>query len=228
MGKNFLYAIAAFTAIVGAIVFVKNRNMVSTVSAPSASVTASAREIVRDGKYALAAQSALNWEGRKTLIVGYKDVGTLMAKEGNFTVSGGTVTDGKIVFDMSTIRVGKTGKGMGESGLDRHLKSDDFFGVEKFPTAELVFKETLPSADVVTSFGYTVRGELTIKGITQLVEIPVTVYMQDGKLRVDGKAELDRTKWDIRYGSDKFFDNLANNVIDDMFSVSFQFVAGAQ
>ncbi len=228
MGKNLLYAVVALGVIGGVIFFVKDKNRAPQEAEIPTASTESPREMVRDGKYMLAAESTLNWEGRKNLIVGYKDVGTLKAKEGNFTVSGGKVADGKIIFNMSTIQAGKTGKGMGEEGLERHLKSDDFFATEKFPTAEFMIRETVSAEDVQSSHRYAIKGDLIMKGITQSVEIPAIVYLRDGSLRVEGAAEFDRTKWDIRYGSDKFFDNLANNVIDDMFSISFQFTASAQ
>jgi polyisoprenoid-binding protein YceI len=72
---------------------------------------------------------------------------------------------------------------------------------------------------------YLVRGKLTIKGITNDIEFPAAIYMQKGELHAKATFDLDRTKWDIRYGSNKFFDNLANNVIDDMFTVSFDLTA---
>lgn len=178
---------------------------------------------VKDGGYTvLSSESTVQWKGSKTLIANYEDTGTLAIKEGEFNVSNGVVSSGKVVFDMSSIKALTTGGGSGQDRLSGHLKSADFFDVSKFGEATLVINEA-KSIDQVT---YTLKGTLTIKDKTNPVEFPVKVGTRsDGALSAEGSVSLDRTLWDVRYGSDKFFDNLANNVIDDMFTVSFNLIA---
>jgi len=172
-----------------------------------------------DGDYQIdLALSMVNWEGKKTLIANYIDEGTISIKEGDLQVSGGKISSGDFVIDMNTIKAGSTSNTKATVDmLEKHLKSDDFFGVEKFPTAKFTIKD-------VNMIGgeYIASGELTIKDITNQIEFPITINQEgEGSVTVVGGAVLDRTKWDIRYGSDKFFDNLANNVIDDNFTVKF-------
>ncbi|MFZ5391101.1 MAG: YceI family protein, partial [Patescibacteria group bacterium] len=73
-----------------------------------------------------------------------------------------------------------------------------------------------------------ITGDLTIKNITKPISFPAVVTNNDGQLKLIADIKLDRTLWDIRYGSDKFFDNLANNVIDDIFTVTLNLTAAKQ
>ena len=92
-----------------------------------------------------------------------------------------------------------------------HLKSADFFNVEKFPTA--TFKVT--SAVKKSEKEVLLKGTMTILGKSQ----PVEVLAQIEKTKTGGKGHanlvIDRTRWDIRYGSDKFFKNLGDKIIKD-------------
>jgi polyisoprenoid-binding protein YceI len=183
---------------------------------------------IADGTYVLvASESVINWQGSKTLIANYDDTGTINLKDGMFTVKDSVVTDGAVTFDMKTITVSSTGKGVGDfpGMLEKHLKSDDFFGVEKNPTAEFKVKSVMAQPDNT----YMVTGDLTMKGKTNEIVLPARVSMMDGgKLHITADATVDRTKFDIRYGSGKFFDNLADNVIDDNFTVNFDLMATKQ
>ena len=104
--------------------------------------------------------------------------------------------------------------------LDGHLKSDDFFSVEKHPIATFRVKSVDTSGTKSS-----IKGDLTIKGITHEVEFPVETKMVDGTLTASGTAKLDRTKWDIRFRSGKFFTDLGDNLIYDEFEVKFDLVA---
>lgn len=168
-------------------------------------------------------ESEIKWEGRKTLVPNYADSGTLSFQSGEFFINDGVVVGGRAIFDMNSIEVLSTGILRNEDVLKNHLKSDDFFSVENYPTAELVIKEITPVAGQSEQF--TLSGVLTMKGITQNVSFPARVSYENGRVEIQGKTDLDRTLWDIRFGSNKFFDNLANNVIDDFFSVEFKVVA---
>ena len=91
-----------------------------------------------------------------------------------------------------------------------HLKSDDFFGVANFPTAELNITEVKKS-----DAGYTVTGNLTIKGISK----PVTFDTAVTKSGATAQIVIDRTDYDVKYGSGKFFDNLGDKTIYDDFTL---------
>ncbi len=167
------------------------------------------------------ADTKITWTGRKVILKNWIDSGTIALKEGTFEVKGDSVVLNKFVFDMTSIAAMKTGSGKGQDMLSKHLKSADFFDVEKFPTATFIAKDVMPNGTSTTE--YTVKGDMTIKGITKEISIPVTFDRTNPDMTVaKGSVDLDRTLWDIKYGSDKFFQGLGDNIIDDMFNISFE------
>ena len=120
------------------------------------------------------------------------------------------LTGGSFVIDMTTINSTDL-EGEYKGKLEGHLKSDDFFGVENNPIATLVFKD-------VTSSGknaYTVSGDLTIKGKTNPVTFTISIYGS----KATASLKVDRTKYDVRYGSTSFFDGLKDKAIYDEFDL---------
>jgi polyisoprenoid-binding protein YceI len=183
-------------------------------------------ETVEGGDYlVLQNESSLLWEAGKTMVVNYKNQGSIDILNGEFSLEDGQISSGSLIFDMTSLQVITMTTTGANASLERHLKSDDFFSVEEFPQAELIIYPSNLVEDDELSMAYNLRGSLTIKGIDQDIEFPVLVYKINDDIIVEGTASLDRTLWDIRYGSDKFFDNLADNVIDDFFTVNFKIVA---
>ena len=194
----------------------------SPTSTSATQTPAMASSAIPAGSYVvIPAESVLNWAARKPLIEGYINSGTIGLTEGKITTDG-KVSSGTLTYDMNTLRVGLTAKKPGKEGaLEGHLKSPDFFDVAKFPTATFVIKSLTKGADAT----YTLKGDLTMKGKTNEVSFPATVSVKDGVLHAEASTEIDRTKWGITYGSGSFFQNLADNMIDDMVKLSFVLVA---
>lgn len=158
------------------------------------------------------AKSTVNWTGKK---VTGEHHGTIAVKEGNLEVAGGKVTGGKVVMDMSAIANTDLTDADMNAKLIGHLKSDDFFGVATYPTAELVITKV---------DGTTFSGNLTIKGITNPASFTAT-SSKDGKSTVyKGALTVDRSKYNVKYGSKSFFDNLGDKVIYDEFTLDFSLV----
>jgi polyisoprenoid-binding protein YceI len=192
---------------------------VSPSQTPSES---SAPVVLVDGTYQLIASSSqMSWEGRKTLILNYTDKGSVGLKSGTAVVSGGKVARGEVVVDMTTIKTSSTGRGSGESMQERHIKGADFFDVEKYPTATFTF-DSISTASA--SGDLTVNGKLTIKGVTQPIVFLAKLLSSGDQLIMQATVTLNRTHWGIKYGSGSFFKDLGDNVIDDMFTVSFSVV----
>jgi polyisoprenoid-binding protein YceI len=158
------------------------------------------------------AKSTVNWTGKK---VTGEHHGTIAVKEGNLEVTGGKVTGGKVVIDMSTMaNTDLTDAGM-NGKLVGHLKSDDFFAVAAHPTADLVITKVEGTA---------FSGNLTIKGITNPVSFTATSSIDGNNTVYKGTLTIDRSKFNIRYGSKSFFDNLGDKVIYDEFTLDFSLV----
>ena len=153
-------------------------------------------------------KSSINWVGKK--VTGSHE-GTITLKEGALVFKGKKVVNGNFTVDMTTINTTDL-SGKGKTNLDGHLKSDDFFGVEKFPTATLVFKTIGEKSNGV----YAVTADLTIKGITHPIKFEFTV---DGNM-ASTTLKVDRTKYDIKYGSGSFFSDLGDKTIYDEFELT--------
>lgn len=185
------------------------------------------RRVVTAGTYAVdTTRSIVNWSGKKPLISGYINSGTIMMENGSIVV-GETEATGNFLIDMNTLKVGLTAtKPNQETKLEEHLKSERWFDVVANPTANFKITSVSKSADSDTTFNYTIDGELTMKGQTHSVSFPATIYQtEDGTLIAKAATEIDRTKWGVTSGSGSFFDNLADNVIDDMIALSFSIEA---
>lgn len=159
-----------------------------------------------DGYYKVdTASSSVEWVGAK--ITGSSHEGTVSISEGGLQLTNGVISAGKFTIDMSTINVTDLEGGKKER-LEGHLKNADFFDVEKFKTANISIKQV--DGDKITA-------DLTIKGITESVVFPVKVVANDnGQLTATATIEVDRSKYDVRYGSGSFFDDLGDRAIDDI------------
>lgn len=152
-------------------------------------------------------KSNIHWIGKK--VTGQHD-GTIALKAGALVFKGNKLAGGNFIVDMTTINTTDLDGGMKEK-LDGHLKSDDFFGTEKFKTANLVFKTIADKGNK----NYTVTADLTIKGITNPISFDMNV---NGKVATT-KLIVDRTKYDIKYKSGNFFENLGDKTIYDDFEL---------
>ncbi|HCY82243.1 MAG TPA: YceI family protein [Xanthomarina gelatinilytica] len=154
-------------------------------------------------------------ENSKVVWKGYKVTGshegTIAIKSGHLNFSNDKLTGGTFVIDMSTI-TNTDLEGEYKEKLEGHLKSDDFFGVEKYPTASLIFTEVKSTG----KNSYKVTGDLTIKGITETVSFDLSVYGS----KANASLKVDRSKFDVRYGSTSFFDGLKDKAIYDEFDLT--------
>ena len=155
-----------------------------------------------------ASKSSINWVGKK--VTGAHE-GTIALKEGALIFNGKKVVGGNFTVDMTTINTTDL-DGKGKASLDGHLKSDDFFGVEKFPTATLVFKSIGEKSAGV----YAVTADLTIKGKTESIKFDLTVTGNTATTTL----KVNRTKYDIKYGSGSFFSDLGDKTIYDDFDLA--------
>lgn len=161
-----------------------------------------------------AAKSSITWLGKK--VTGAHN-GTITLKSGSLNVNGKSVTGGTFVIDMTSIKDAD-----GSEKLEGHLKADDFFGSAKFATSTFVITKVTGTGTKIK-----VSGNLTIKGITKPLSFPATVAVStDGTVSaLAGKIIVDRTKYDIRYGSKSFFDSIGDKAIDDNFEIAVKLVA---
>ena len=154
--------------------------------------------------------SNITWEGEK--VTGSHD-GTIDLQEGYFIVENDELKGGEFVIDMSSITVTDlTGEDKGK--LEGHLKSDDFFGVNNHPTSKLVITSVAKKSNGT----YGVVADLTIKEKTN----SVTFDLDWEENSATTELTIDRSKYDVRYGSGSFFDNLGDKTIYDNFELEVE------
>ncbi|KIA85668.1 YceI family protein [Flavobacterium sp. AED] len=155
-----------------------------------------------------ATKSTIHWVGKK--VTGQHE-GTVNLKDGKLIFKGKKLAGGLFNVDMTSLTsTDLTGEYLGK--LNGHLKSEDFFGTEKFPTSTLVFKKVVAKSANV----YTVTGDLTIKGKTNSITFDLATTANSATTAL----KIDRTKYDIKYGSGSFFDNLGDKAISDEFELT--------
>lgn len=171
-------------------------------------VVLSSATINAQTKKVTAATSTISWVGKK--VTGQHN-GTVNLKDGALVFAGKKLTGGTFTVDMTSMTATDL-SGEYQGKLNGHLKSEDFFGTEKFPTSTLFFKTIANKATDV----YTITADLTIKGKTN----PVTFDMTVNANTASTKFNVNRTKYDIKYGSGSFFDNLGDKAIADEFELA--------
>jgi len=164
--------------------------------------------------------SKLFWLAKK--VTGQHN-GTVNIISGDLLVNKNTITGGKFEIDLSSITVSDLTDQEMNVKLTKHLKSVDFFNVDSFPTATFVI--TSIKADSNNHNRFVINGNLTIKSITNNISFPVDVITGDDMINAKATIRIDRTLWNIRYKSNKFFPNLGDKMIYDEFEVSIDILA---
>ena len=168
--------------------------------------------------------SKLEWEGRKVTgehngLIGIKKA-TLRLLSNR---AGTKITSlvGSIVIDMSSIVCSDIGNKTYNRKLVKHLQSKDFFYTEKFPTAKIKLLKLSHRGKT----NYLIGAKVTIRGITKKVKFPVTIVWNGKELTATGNLKLDRTRFNVKYKSGKFFKSLGDKLIYDEFDIPFKIVA---
>lgn len=151
--------------------------------------------------------SKVVWKGYK---VAGSHEGTIALKSGTLRFDGETLTGGEFTIDMTSLESTDL-SGEYKDKLDGHLKSDDFFGVSNYPTAKMVFN----SVKATGKNSYEVTGDLTIKGQTHPATFEISVYGS----KASATLKIDRSKYNVRYGSASFYNDLKDKVIYDEFDI---------
>jgi polyisoprenoid-binding protein YceI len=165
------------------------------------------------------AKSSVNWLAKK--VTGQHN-GTINITKGSLDVDGKKIVGGSFEIDMKSMKclditdAGYNGKLMG------HLAGADFFDTGKFGTATLKITKVTPK----DGKNVEITGDLTIKGITAPITFPASVEMSATGVSATAEINVDRTKYDIKYGSKSFFASIGDKAIDDTFKLDIKLVAG--
>ena len=157
--------------------------------------------------------SSIEWVGKK---IASQHHGNIQLKSGYFELQDNRIVAGDFVVDMITITNADIENESRNQRLVDHLKSDDFFGVDEYPTAHFNVSQ---SSEFINGKS-TLKGNITIKGKTE----PITFEVLSTGKEYIASLGIDRSKFDVRYGSDSFFENLGDNAIDNIFTLEITLV----
>jgi polyisoprenoid-binding protein YceI len=118
----------------------------------------------------------------------------LVNVKGRFTefTGDGQLTGAGAVFGRLDIRAASLNTGIGRR--DKHLRSADFFDVERFGEISIVVTAIHPTQGKAADL----RANLTIKGVTAPLPLPVTISeVDDGSIRISGETKVDRSQFDL-------------------------------
>ncbi|NQT62308.1 MAG: YceI family protein [Candidatus Marinimicrobia bacterium] len=164
-------------------------------------------------------KSTVEWVGNK--VTGSHN-GSLEIQKGEVTIEKGVIRSGRFILDMTSIKVLDIKDKKKNRSLEKHLKHDDFFGVNNYPKAVFEFAVASPIKGAKDDEpNYHFKGDLTLKGITHALDFDARVDMKKKSASASGQIIVDRTKYNIRYKSNKFFDGLGDRAIYDEFSITF-------
>ena len=167
-----------------------------------------------DGYYSLnIKKSKMNWVGKELSTKTH--TGTLDLESGEIKISSNGQIDGFMNIDMTTINVTDL-EGQWKNKLEGHLKSPDFFGVSNHPKASIRFNG---NSKTILNNQIELNGELVIKNITHPISFVAEIIETKGMLQVKTKVEFDRSKYNVRFRSGSFFENLGDKLILDNISV---------
>lgn len=181
--------------------------------------------VVRDGTYQIDTEkSVIEWTGRN---INNRHYGRIALSGGEVVVSKGLPLSGRFVLDMTSI----TNLDLQDEGwrgmLHQHLKSDDFFDVERYPEATFELRGAAPIAAATPGTpNVEIAGLLTVKDTARPLCFPAMVAAQeDGALKAQAALDLDRTLWNISYGSGRLFERLGMHLVHDLISIELFIVA---
>lgn len=158
-------------------------------------------------------ESTIKWTGKK---IGGKHFGEILIKSGTLEIKDNKIINAYFIIDMTSITNTDLESEEYKQKIVGHLKSDDFFGVENHPTSILRLSSEAEFINGIAS----VTADLTIKGKTN----PVSFEIKKGENEYTSVIVIDRSKYDIRYGSRSFFDNLGDKYINDEFTLDVSLI----
>lgn len=169
--------------------------------------------------------SKIEWLGTKPTGTHF---GTLAIQEGSLFVKDGKLLGGEFTMDMNSIEVLDIEDPEMKGKLTGHLKSADFFFVDSFPTANFKFSTVIPiesSEEIKEGVVPThrIEGNLTMRGVSRMISFPANIEISDNTVKgITPQFVINRTEWNVNYGSKSIFDNLKDNFIMDEMGITIK------
>lgn len=146
------------------------------------------------------------------------------------TITNHHITGGRFTIDITSLQLKEQGK-VFQTTLKSHLLGSDFFDAEKFKTATFEITKVEPyvakstDTSLVTGANYSVSGNFTLKDVTKNITLPARIENSDTTLKAHANFNLDRTQWQMNYGSNK---SLGNRFISEIVHIELDIEAKKQ
>jgi polyisoprenoid-binding protein YceI len=167
-------------------------------------------------------KSKVEWTGKA---VTKSHTGTIDFKSGNLVVDTKQILSGFFYIDMKTIACTDIKDPANNKQLVDHLKSDDFFSAAKYETTFKIVKATRDIEAAEGQINYSIKGDLTIKGIKKTIEFPATVSFTKKQVVAKANVAIDRTNYNVKFRSGTFVQDLGDKVIEDTLRLKLNIVA---
>jgi len=158
--------------------------------------------------------SSVKWTGYH-LAKSYEHTGYIKVKSGEVTFNEGKLTAGNIVIDMNSISNSDLEDAKDNQKLVNHLKSNQFFNAKDYPEASFSITKVEPMG----TNKYNLTAEVTIRGIKQNINFILAQSSANGKVTLQGKLEIDRSKHEVMYGW-----TIENAIISNNFGLEVKIV----
>jgi polyisoprenoid-binding protein YceI len=162
-------------------------------------------------------QSKLEWTGKK---LGGEHYGEIQLASGSLTFTKKKLTGGTFEMDMASITCVDITDAKSNKRLVDHLKSEDFFSVTRFPKSVFV----ITKVEFKSAVEYLVTGNLTIKGKTNPITFTVKLNTMNDQTVAEATLVFDRSKYDAKFGSQSFFENLGDKLVYDDVDMNIKLV----
>jgi polyisoprenoid-binding protein YceI len=175
-----------------------------------------------------AATSSVKWTGSKALVDSKHNGNVKLAPASFLMLDKDKITGGEIVVDMTTVVNEDQTDATYKAKLEGHLKSEDFFAVDKYKEAKFKINKVTAQTDGKQLF----EGDLTIRDVTKPASIAATVSKEGKTWAATGDMKFDRSLFNVKYGSKAFFPDLVkkgkDKVIADEISLNFNVKTAAK
>lgn len=173
-----------------------------------------------EGTYIVDAEkSVIEWEGAK---IAYSHNGLISLSSGELSISDGRIVGGSFTIDMNSIVCLDIEDPEKNANLVGHLQSPDFFEVETYPFA----KFEIASSEHLEGDMHSITGNLTLKDVTRSITIPAKVSINDNTIQASAaQFVIDRSEWNVRFGSPTFFNDLKDDFIKDEIGLAITLIA---
>lgn len=169
-------------------------------------------------------QSEVAWLGQT--IVGRSHDGTIGIQSGELYVYNGTLLGGRVDIDMNQIVVLDIEDPDLNARLRGHLMNDDFFAVDQYPVSTLEIASFEPIEGAAAGGpNYRVTGNLTIRGITHGIAFDAFVDQNESRIHATADFAFDRSLYNVRFRSGRFFEDLGENLIIDDIGLGVNLIA---